>query len=226
LSDGELDYLQGKVKSMYYAHNGVHSMSARRDRLEVGAEILVRHMDRSNHPDSFTARQAANFYEELAFYDMLAGASSANLEMARELNQHVIESVPSWGQAYKIHALYSLFDLEANEILVENQFEGKDSRRDLERIHGGFNVAVDYIGYELNQYYATARANISRLKHEEADIAARQAEGNLFNMSGVLAEGLALSVVQGHLLDSGLYDRYWARQAYLREDTMGARRLA
>lgn len=218
--------LFGKAIDMYYAHSGVHSMFHRRDRLEAGAEIVELNINRRERPDTFNVRQLANMYEELAFYDMLQGQVDDNIVKGQNLNQYVIETTPSWHHPYKIHSLFSLFDAESYVALAGRLRDGSSPRQTLNNAHLGLNRALEFISVQLTDYSKAAKEAISKLDGDELIVAERQMFGHLSMMSGALAEGLAQAAVQDYILDRGLHNRFWVRQAFLREDSMGVRRLA
>lgn len=222
----EIAQFADDARVMYYAHCGIHSMHNRRDRLELSTDILDRHLKSQRAADSFVARQAGNMYEELAFYDMFVGREGINAERAENYNRFVIESVPSWTYAYKLHALMSLLDLEAIKILGITNRTGESPHQGLQKVHTGYNYALEFMCNELITYSKTAKRLNKEIKDEENFAKAeQQRQGNMNMMSGVLAEGLALSVLQDHILKNNMHDRLWARQAFLREDSMASKKI-
>jgi hypothetical protein len=216
-----------EAHDMYYSHSGIHSMAHRRDRLAVAAEIFSYKLEASDPADGFLARQTANAYEELAFYDMLSGTCTEHLDRARLLNEMVVTETKSWHYPYRIHALMSLLDLKATELLSALKFtDSKTLTNGLKHIHMDFNQALIFIAEQMDAYADVARKKLSKVEPRFQKQAANHWLGHLLSASGVLAEGLAMSVVQDHILDQGLGNRYWVRQAFLREDSMAGRRLS
>jgi len=216
------------ARDMYYAHSGIHSMIHRRDRLAAAAEIFNYSLLSSSRPDSFLARQTANMYEELAFYDMLDGQSGQHLAAARQLNETVVEDVPSWSYPYRIHALMSLFDLEAIELLtnIKRPDVSANPYLGLKKVHIDFNTALIFYARQIEDYANRGDEEIALIKNDELSERVReQANSRWTMMTGALAEGLAMSVIQDHILDKGLHKKYWVRQAFLREDSMADRSL-
>lgn len=227
LSDTTIIELTPEARNMYMGHSGIHSMLYRQDRLEAAAAIFLRAVDIDSGAEVYMSRMAANMCEELAWYDMFRGEVGAHYSIATELNQRVVEATDAYITPYKIHARLSLRDLAAIKLLAEHNTEPNPQlRSQLKDVHIGLNEDLIELASQLNKYIDDSKATASTIEDkEEHRTFHNRWTGHASVAAGTLTEGMTLSVLQNYVLSRGLSDRYWAIQAFMRQDAMGRRKL-
>jgi len=228
LSEAAIQDLQPEARAMYNAHSGIHSMLHRQDRLEAAATIFLRSLEIDSQPDMYAARLTANMYEELAWYDMFEGRVGRSYEAAAKLNSLVVEADNSWANQYKIHARMSQVDLQATAVLAEANLSEANQQlyRNLRRVHLNLNESLDFLSDQLVKYLDESETELNGTDDpEKRKNLANHFEGRARSATGTLAEGMALSFSQDYILKNRLQDKYWAMQAFMRQDVMGRRRI-
>lgn len=227
LSDSTIVELQPQARIMYQGHSGIHNMLHRQDRLEAAGAIFLRSLDIGNESDMYACRIAANMYEELAWYDMFKGEVGSHHEIAVRLNEQVAAADDTFSTQYKIHARMSLHDLKAIDVLAKHNSEpNRRLYRELRDLHLGYNDELIEISTHLDEYIEKSKITASNIKDVDQHRAFQNHwYGRATSATGTLIEGMTLSVLQGHILGNQLYDRHWAMQAFMRQDTMGRRKI-
>ena len=231
VGDGTILELQPLAKIMYSSHPGLYTMFNRRERLELASAIHLRAIEAEDRDHMYFYRLAANMNEELAWYDMYEGNTSLHLDLAKELNSEVINVDDNWYISYKVHALFSLSDIAATELLAQAKAEPDTKRRSflytgLRSANKALNGQIAFAVDKLDEFLRAGREVVDSIDDSgEAEQQERHYEGRASAVAGTISEGIALSVVQRELLRQNLFEKYWALQAYMRQDVMGRRRL-
>lgn len=212
------------AEDTYYAHNGLHETAWRQGRLKTIASIFDYHLRSAPYKISdrdFIAlpsnkRLAASVNEELS--TLSRGPEQDHYQStAYKLNQEIVSNpYTPWYDQQKVHALFSLYDIDYRRALGPIMGrKDKSSYRDAE-IFAGSSQRRFYIDLYDRAHYVTELLEIANQSESSREYMLWN--GRAMTLTGTLLEMQALGELRDSIIARKLLLTIEARQSFLRED--------